>query len=63
LGSRTGWTSGVVPALDLGPDLRQVAQLDPFVVAEVLDDDTLAANPDEVALERWLHAAHRRRVM
>jgi hypothetical protein len=33
------------------------------VVAEVLDDDTLAANPDEVALERWLHAAHRRRVM
>jgi hypothetical protein len=63
LGSRTGWTSGVVPALDLGPDLRQVGQLDPFVVAEVLDDDTLAANPDEVALEGRLHAGHRRRVM
>jgi hypothetical protein len=57
---RTGWTSGVVPALDLGPDLREVTQLDPFVVAEVLDDDTLAANPDEVALERWLHVVDRR---
>jgi hypothetical protein len=57
---RTGWTSGVVPAFDLGTDLREVPQLDPFVVAEVLDDDTLAANPNEVALERWLHAAHRR---
>jgi hypothetical protein len=57
---RTGWTSGVVPALDLGPDLREVAQLDPFVVAEVLDDDTLAANPDEVALEGWLHMVDRR---
>jgi hypothetical protein len=33
------------------------------VVAEVLDDDTLAANPDEVALEGRLHAGHRRRVM
>jgi len=33
------------------------------VVAEVLDDDALAANPYEVALERWLHAAHRRRAI
>jgi hypothetical protein len=61
LGSRTGWTSRVVPALDLGPDLFEAVQLDPFVVAEVLDDDPIAANPYEVALDGRQHLPQRRR--
>jgi glutaredoxin-related protein len=60
-GSRTGWTSGVVPALDLGPDLVEAVQLDPFVVSEVLHDDPVAANPYEVALDGRQHALQRRR--
>jgi hypothetical protein len=35
-------------------------KLNPFVVAEVLDDHAIAANADEVALKRRQHAAHRR---
>jgi hypothetical protein len=57
---RTGWTSGVGPTLDLGADLLEAAQLHPFVVAEVLDHDAIAADAYEVALEGWLHAIERR---
>jgi monothiol glutaredoxin len=49
-----------VPTLDLGPDLVEGVQLDPFVVAEVLDDDPIAANPYEVALDGRQHALQRR---
>jgi hypothetical protein len=41
----------------LSPDLVEVGQLDPFVVAEILDHDPLAADPNEVALYGRLHAA------
>jgi hypothetical protein len=40
----------IQPALDLSADLVEPVELDPFVVAEVLDDHPIAANPDEVAL-------------
>jgi hypothetical protein len=49
-----------VPALDLRPDLVEPVELDPFVIAEVLDDDTIAANPYEVALDGRQHAEDRR---
>jgi hypothetical protein len=61
LGSRTGWTSGVGPALDLLADLVEAGQLDPFVGAEILDHDAVAADAYEIALERGLHVGDRRR--
>jgi hypothetical protein len=44
----------------LRADLVEAAQLHPFVVAEVLDHDAIAADADEVALEGRQHAPHGR---
>jgi hypothetical protein len=40
--------------------LVEAAQLDPFVIAEVLDHDSIAADAYEVALDRGLHVSDRR---